>query len=263
MPASARLPSGTRVEVLCGQPEQKYGVRANGIDLAAGLPLARVEPGDPLGEPRLGGRRPRAARAMTRAIWLGDNSPFDGKIHSPALVELADEARAPVGRPVVELLLQLRLDDGALLLDDQHLLQPLGEAPHSLGLERPRHRHLVEPQAQRPRLRLADAEFLQRLAHIEIGFAGGDDAEPRLRRVDDDAVEPVGAGEGERRRHLEAVQPRFLVERRVGPADVEPARRHLEILRQDDLDPPPDRHSIEAELSIVSATVLNATQQPE
>jgi hypothetical protein len=27
MPASARLPSGTRVEVLCGQPEQKYGVR--------------------------------------------------------------------------------------------------------------------------------------------------------------------------------------------------------------------------------------------
>src|SRR5204862_148609 len=28
MPAIARLPSGTRVEVLCGQPEQKNGVRA-------------------------------------------------------------------------------------------------------------------------------------------------------------------------------------------------------------------------------------------
>ena len=28
MPASARLPSGTRVPVLCGQPEQKYGVRS-------------------------------------------------------------------------------------------------------------------------------------------------------------------------------------------------------------------------------------------
>ena len=27
MPAKARLPSGTLVEVLCGQPEQKYGVR--------------------------------------------------------------------------------------------------------------------------------------------------------------------------------------------------------------------------------------------
>src|SRR3954469_11185840 len=28
MPAKARLPSGTLVEELCGQPEQKYGVRA-------------------------------------------------------------------------------------------------------------------------------------------------------------------------------------------------------------------------------------------
>src|ERR1035437_9427999 len=27
MPACARDPSGTRVEVLCGQPEQKYGIR--------------------------------------------------------------------------------------------------------------------------------------------------------------------------------------------------------------------------------------------
>ena len=30
MPAKARLPSGTLVEVLCGQPEQKYGVRVTG-----------------------------------------------------------------------------------------------------------------------------------------------------------------------------------------------------------------------------------------
>ena len=30
MPAKARLPSGTLVEVLCGQPEQKYGVRVIG-----------------------------------------------------------------------------------------------------------------------------------------------------------------------------------------------------------------------------------------
>ncbi len=32
MPAKARLPSGTLVEVLCGQPEQKYGVRLIGDD---------------------------------------------------------------------------------------------------------------------------------------------------------------------------------------------------------------------------------------
>src|SRR6188474_1791841 len=31
IPATARLPSGTFVDVLCGQPEQKYGVRAIAI----------------------------------------------------------------------------------------------------------------------------------------------------------------------------------------------------------------------------------------
>ena len=40
MPASAREPSGTRVEVLCGQPEQKCGVRSAGtIGVAGGLLL--------------------------------------------------------------------------------------------------------------------------------------------------------------------------------------------------------------------------------
>ena len=55
-----------------------------------------------------------------------------------------------------------------------------------------------------------------------------------LRAVDHDAVEPVGAGKGERGIELVFVQPLFLVERLVGPADVQPAGRHLEIVRQDD-----------------------------
>ena len=37
MPAIARLPSGILVEVLCGQPEQKYGVRCS---FAAPMPSA-------------------------------------------------------------------------------------------------------------------------------------------------------------------------------------------------------------------------------
>ena len=41
MPASARLPSGTRVDVLCGQPEQKCGVRWIGItDFSSARSLA-------------------------------------------------------------------------------------------------------------------------------------------------------------------------------------------------------------------------------
>ena len=37
MPAMARLPSGSRVEVLCGQPEQKNGVRC---EVIGALPVA-------------------------------------------------------------------------------------------------------------------------------------------------------------------------------------------------------------------------------
>src|ERR1700674_5807327 len=42
MPAVARLPSGTLVDVLCGQPEQKYGTRFNvilGLESAVSLAL--------------------------------------------------------------------------------------------------------------------------------------------------------------------------------------------------------------------------------
>jgi hypothetical protein len=38
-----------------------------------------------------------------------------------------------------------------------------------------------------------EAEVFQRLQHVEVALAGGDDAEPRARRVDDDAVDAVGA----------------------------------------------------------------------
>ena len=42
MPAMARLPSGTRVEVLCGQPEQKNGVRASLICVVAVTGLSKA-----------------------------------------------------------------------------------------------------------------------------------------------------------------------------------------------------------------------------
>ena len=44
MPAKARLPSGTLVEVLCGQPEQKYGVRVTGATACIWVACAAVEP---------------------------------------------------------------------------------------------------------------------------------------------------------------------------------------------------------------------------
>ena len=62
-------------------------------------------------------------------------------------------------------------------------------------------------------------------AHVEIALAAGDDADLGVRpAAGDDAVELVGAGEGQDGGALVVVQARFLVERLVAEADVE-ARR--------------------------------------
>ena len=62
------------------------------------------------------------------------------------LVLLAEHAR-PLGQ-VVELLLDLRLDQRALLLDHQDQVEALGELEHALRLERPGHADLVDPDAE-------------------------------------------------------------------------------------------------------------------
>ena len=78
-----------------------------------------------------------------------------------------------------------------------------------------------------------DAEFAQRLPDILVALAGGHDAEPRVRRIHGDAVDLVGAGEGDRGKTLVVLQPAVLVVAVVGPAQIEAARRHLEIGRND------------------------------
>ena len=96
MPASARLPSGTRVEVLCGQPEQKYGARCV---LASGTSAQAFE--------RFASR---ARRWSQRRAWstprrsqaLGDRARDQGRAmlavarqqRRAVLVGLADHARA-------------------------------------------------------------------------------------------------------------------------------------------------------------------------
>jgi hypothetical protein len=197
MPAVARLPSGTRVEVLCGQPEQKYGMRAKLV-----LVLAS--------DFSLDSRNARRA-SIRSLVW---------------------NFRAHVGAPVVELLLELVLDDRALFLDHQDFLEPLGELARAFALERPDHADLVHADADVGRHLLVDTEVVERLAHVEIGLAGGDDAEARIGAVDDHAVELVGAGEGQRCIELVLLVAVFLVEEIVGPAVVQAALGHFEIVRQ-------------------------------
>jgi hypothetical protein len=95
MPAIARLPSGTLVEVLCGQPEQKNGVRATG-----GAPTARFlgfEAREALAI--LAAIRPghQAAGDHHRATAVGVSSPSLGRIHAPLSSNLPITAGA--GRP--------------------------------------------------------------------------------------------------------------------------------------------------------------------
>src|SRR5579883_1636120 len=96
------------------------------------------------------------------------------------LVGLADHDRPAVGRRIEQRVLELLLDDGPLLLDDQDLAFALREGDGALRLERPDHANLVDREPETPGLLVADAELVERLADVEIGLADGDDAEPRI-----------------------------------------------------------------------------------
>ena len=70
-------------------------------------------------------------------------------------VEFADDARAHVIAPVVQLFLQLVFEQLALFLDDEDFLQPFGEVAHAFRLERPDHADLVQANADLRGQRLA------------------------------------------------------------------------------------------------------------
>src|SRR3546814_6513898 len=110
---------------MCSSGLPRFGDEGEAqLDLRRGVP-ALQPPGDVGGDPR---RRQLARR---------------GQDPRTRLVELADDARAHVRAPVVELLLELVLDQRALLLDDEDLILPFREPATALALERPAHCPLV------------------------------------------------------------------------------------------------------------------------
>ena len=150
------------------------------------------------------------------------------------VVHLADDARADVVAPVEQLLLDLVLDDLAAFLDDEDLFEADGEIAHAFRLQRPGHADLVEPQADLGGDLRGDAEFAQRLADVLVALAGRHDAVAGVRRIHGDAVDLVGARKGDRGKALVVLQAPVLLIAVVGPAQIEPARRHLEIGRDDE-----------------------------
>ena len=166
------------------------------------------------------GERERHLIARERAVR--------GEQRRAALVALAHDLRRV--RPAVQQLLELGLDQGALLLDHDDLLEAGGERAHALGLERPDQAELEHAQAKPGGELAVDAEVGERLAQVQIRLAGRDDAEARVRAVEHQPVERVGPGERAHRLQLEAMQPLLLGERGIGPADVETARRQREVI---------------------------------
>src|SRR6266481_3584227 len=175
-----------------------------------------MEPGDTTGD------RPRDLRWVQLAVRR--QNPI------VVLIELPDDSWAHVFTPIVKLLFELVLDDCALFFHDKDLFEPLGKVPNTLAFERPGHGHLVKAYANVGGVRVIDSEIVKCLAHVEIGFAGGHNAEARPRAVDDDTIEAVCAGKGEGGVKLVFMKPIFLVKRRVRPADIEPAWRHLKVV---------------------------------
>src|SRR6185437_7207787 len=127
-------------------------------------------------------------------------------------------------------------DEGALLFNNDDEIKSLCEVGEFLPADRPDAGNLEQPQAKVIAFNLVNAEFVEGLTHVEIGFPGGDDADlgrPSTRR--DDLVELVGAHEGQHGVALEVVQARFLAEESICQPDVQAARRHREIGWRDDL----------------------------
>ena len=192
-------------------------------------PLTGVKPGKP---PR-DDTRDHGRREFARC---GQLPAAEGQLPLAFVVVLADHVRPYVLTPVIELLLQLVLDQLALLLDDEDLFEPLGELTHAFSVERPVHADLVDPQADLSRELPVNAEGVQSLPHVEVRLPRRDDPKARLRTVHDKLVELVEP----RVRHggvdFVPLQPEFLFKGRIGPPDVQPTGRDREVLGQQDID---------------------------
>src|SRR3546814_9287662 len=73
--------------------------------------------------------------------------------------------------PVVHLLLDLRFDEGALLLHHDHILKPMRKLADALGLQRPTHADLVHADADVLAGMAIQPQVFQCLQHIEVALA--------------------------------------------------------------------------------------------
>ena len=147
------------------------------------------------------------------------------------MVELSDDARPDIGPPVKELLLDLELDDFAAFFNDQNFFETFSKAPHAFGFQRPWHPNFIDAHPDGSGFCFANPKLAQRLAGVLIGLAGGDDSEPRVRRVHDDLVDLVCSAKGNCRIAFLGLQSVVLFPTVIGPTNIETIGGHLKIGR--------------------------------
>ncbi len=240
MPASARLPSGTGVERLCGHPAQKPGLR-----MGAGR-LLSVAPG-------ASGALKRAVRIVARnrldqnsgdefgrdLAEIGNSGRAWRSVEREPVEIFADDARRP--RIAIEYGANLILEQRAFLLDHNDEIEAAGEIAHDHRIKRPHHADFEQTQAKRGAV-VVEAEIAERLQQVLPGLAGGDHADPCALAVANDAVEAVGARVGERSGKLVLVEPLFLRDRRIKGARPKATGRSARPLRENDLQAGRARH---------------------
>ena len=163
---------------------------------------------------------------------VGVERAFHRKQPFALFVALADDNG--LIRRSVKLLTHLHFDERTLLLDDDDELEPARELLQTLRFDRPCAAQFVEPQPQIVGARLVDVEIVQRLPHIKVGLADGDDPDRRMGSARHDrAIDLVGP----QKRHdgvaLVILQPRLLRQHGITRTDIEPVGRQLVICGHD------------------------------
>ena len=134
----------------------------------------------------------------------------DGDERALLLVGLAHDPRAV--RPAVEDVLGEQLEERPLLLDHQDLLEPPRELAHDARLHREEQPHLEHADAVVPERGVVQPQLGERLSHVVVGLARGEDAEPRLRGGHGDAIQRVLPGVAPRQLEAGAVDCPLHVE---------------------------------------------------
>jgi hypothetical protein len=170
-----------------------------------------------LAQARLDGVDPHTARLEPGRDGAGDQVGVEVELarqERPAvLVELAEDARRTCD--AVQRLLEVRLDERALLLGHEDLVEAVRELARDLGLDRPQHPELEDPDAGALEAGAVDAERAQRVHQVVVGLAGAGDAEPGALRTLD-PIHAVLARVGKRQLGARAEHRLLHVERRRG-----------------------------------------------